>query len=300
MDVPVVLAIAGVVALLIGFLGGGIRAKEIEIPSIPTLARVVVSVGGLFLIGVAIWLSSPDAFTSPPPPTDLPTEPPADVTLAPSPVATLPTVTETSTPGTAGETFTVTPDPATSDTFVEDFTRGSQYWETGLKDSDGRTASRSVVNGVFRWQVTAKQDVVTGIGSKLPIMSDFDLEVTLKKVEGSETVQYGVAFRETETGSYSFFLGSNGYYVLAKWSEADSWVNLIDWTASTAINLNGENKLRVYAVGDKLRLYINDTLVADFVDSSFAAGNIDIEAWLDAEENLTLDMTSFKITLLSP
>ena len=45
MDVPVVLAIAGVIALLIGFLGGGFKAKEIEIPSIPTALQVLEQLG---------------------------------------------------------------------------------------------------------------------------------------------------------------------------------------------------------------------------------------------------------------
>jgi len=59
MTVPVVLAIAGVVSLLVGVLGGGIKAKEIEIPTVPPIARVISSVLGLILIGFAIWLSFP-------------------------------------------------------------------------------------------------------------------------------------------------------------------------------------------------------------------------------------------------
>jgi hypothetical protein len=297
MDVPVVLAIAGVVALIIGFLGGGIRAKEIEIPSIPTPARVIVSIGGIAFIALAIWLSSPSTFT-PSEPTALP------VAAATASNTVMPSITETETsaPPEAQETPVATLDlPDSSNTFVEDFTKGSLYWETGMYEGDRATVSRSVANGAFRWQVTPKVAVSTGIGSKLPIVSDFDLEVTLKKVDGPDSVEYGVVFRKNDAGGYYFMIAPSGQYALSKWSEeAQEWIDLIDWTQSTHINLNGENKLRVYAVGSKIRLYINENLVADYVDQSFAAGTIDTGVWLGAGENLTLDMTSFKIVLLSP
>jgi hypothetical protein len=66
MSVPIILAMAGVIALLIGVLGGGIKAKEVEIPWISPRGRVVSFVAGLGLIGIAIWLSlGPVATNSP-------------------------------------------------------------------------------------------------------------------------------------------------------------------------------------------------------------------------------------------
>jgi hypothetical protein len=59
MTVPVVLAIAGVVALFLGVWGGGIKAKEIEIPPAPPKARLIVGIVGFIFIGISIWLSSP-------------------------------------------------------------------------------------------------------------------------------------------------------------------------------------------------------------------------------------------------
>lgn len=58
MEVPVVFAIAGVVALLVSVLGGGIKIKEVEIPSMPPIARIVVGIVGLGLISASVWLSS--------------------------------------------------------------------------------------------------------------------------------------------------------------------------------------------------------------------------------------------------
>jgi hypothetical protein len=56
---PVVLAIAGCIALLVGLFGGGIKAKEIEVPRISALPRISSSILGIVLIGISIWLSLP-------------------------------------------------------------------------------------------------------------------------------------------------------------------------------------------------------------------------------------------------
>ena len=60
-NVPVVLAIVGGVALLLGVLGGGIEAEKIKIPSLPLIVRIIAGTIGVILIGVSIWLYSSTA-----------------------------------------------------------------------------------------------------------------------------------------------------------------------------------------------------------------------------------------------
>jgi hypothetical protein len=57
MTLPVVLAIAGCIALLIGLSGGGISAEQVVVPKIPTLSRVLAGLIGLAFIGIAIWIT---------------------------------------------------------------------------------------------------------------------------------------------------------------------------------------------------------------------------------------------------
>jgi hypothetical protein len=59
MSVPTVIAVVGGIALLIGIFGGGVKAKEVEIPSINTRARVVSVIIGTVLLAAAALLSSP-------------------------------------------------------------------------------------------------------------------------------------------------------------------------------------------------------------------------------------------------
>jgi tetratricopeptide (TPR) repeat protein len=57
MEVPAIIAIIGGIAFLVGLLGGGIKAVQIEIPQLPRWLRFLSSLTGVVLIGIAIWLS---------------------------------------------------------------------------------------------------------------------------------------------------------------------------------------------------------------------------------------------------
>ena len=54
MTLETVLGIAGVVALLIGLSGGGITIKELKVPKISSLVRVLSGILGMMFIGIAV------------------------------------------------------------------------------------------------------------------------------------------------------------------------------------------------------------------------------------------------------
>lgn len=81
-----VLAIAGSIALLVGLFGGGVKAKEIEVPKISISARIFSGLVGIVLIGIAIRLPNPLPQSEPPTSTPIPpTEPiPTQVQIIPA------------------------------------------------------------------------------------------------------------------------------------------------------------------------------------------------------------------------
>ena len=86
MTLPIVLAIAGCIALLVGLFGGGVKAKEIEIPKISPVSRMFSILIGLIMIGAATELSFPSFTRSPdatPEPTKEPTAAPPTSTPIP-------------------------------------------------------------------------------------------------------------------------------------------------------------------------------------------------------------------------
>lgn len=101
---PIILAIAGSIALLTGLFGGGVKAKEIEVPTLARGPRILSSLIGIGLIGIAIWLSSPNtppetpSFTA----TPVPTTESTSMQILPLSTSThiptdIPTATQTST-----------------------------------------------------------------------------------------------------------------------------------------------------------------------------------------------------------
>jgi hypothetical protein len=64
MTVPVILAIVGGLALLIGIVGGGVEWKGISIRSIEPITRGILALLGVILLGTAVWLG--DQETIPP------------------------------------------------------------------------------------------------------------------------------------------------------------------------------------------------------------------------------------------
>lgn len=129
-----------------------------------------------------------------------------------------------------------------------------------------------------------------------PVFTDFDLRVTITATEGSIDNAYGVVFRlqEPETGCdmpavvfcdmaqidlleiplrlmfrsqssgatayYMFLMSSDGYYSVWRGTRETS-ERLSAWIPSDAIvqGLNAENRVRVVAVDDTFRFYINKT-----------------------------------------
>lgn len=59
MTLPIVLAIAGSIAILLGLFGGGIKAKEIEVPKISAFPRILLILVGLSLVWASIGLPFP-------------------------------------------------------------------------------------------------------------------------------------------------------------------------------------------------------------------------------------------------
>jgi hypothetical protein len=93
MTLPIVLTVAGCVALLVGLFGGGVKAKEIVVPKISILPRIFSIVMGIGLIWVGTQLSLIPDNSSPIPAETLAPEPPTAAPIPPTLALVLPAVT---------------------------------------------------------------------------------------------------------------------------------------------------------------------------------------------------------------
>jgi hypothetical protein len=115
-----------------------------------------------------------------------------------------------------------------------------------------------------------------------PIFADFVLEVDVTQLAGDLESSYGLLFRMQNPGQfYRFDITGSGMYVMERHNGDGTWTRFLDdWADSAAIKqgLTVSNRLKVVAQGPLLSFYVNDQLLQQVNDGSFAAGQIALDA----------------------
>ncbi|MBN2353072.1 MAG: DUF1080 domain-containing protein [Spirochaetales bacterium] len=134
-----------------------------------------------------------------------------------------------------------------------------------------------------RWSIDGTDLVMTGIGLGTPAFAftddnftDFAFEVKASKATGTLNNPVGVWFRCIDgNNGYCFNVAPDGEYSLWK-MVGGSATAIASWASSSAIlpGLNAWNTLKVTAGGSSLSIYVNDTLLGTYTDTSFASGKI--------------------------
>jgi hypothetical protein len=214
LDLQIVLAIAGSIALLIGLFGGGVKAKEIEIPKIRVWPRILSGMVGVALIGTAIRLPSmapapeqPTTMLPPveaPTPTEVPTDTPTD-TPSNTPTNT-PTDTLTATP-TDRPTAKSTPVP-----IILIIRADNDYWfDTGIDVKPGQTIEISVSGEINFHGGTPEAASGPNGNDAFPCFfencpgKDLPAGLVLGRV-GNETFQIGAGIRTTVASGGRLYL----------------------------------------------------------------------------------------------
>jgi regulation of enolase protein 1 (concanavalin A-like superfamily) len=145
LTLQIVLAIAGSVALLIGLFGGGVKAKEIEVPKISVGPRILSSLVGIALIAMAIRLPY---FAPPAESTPIPMEDPAPSTVEEFPPPTSPTSHPTDPSIDAPNMWTATQTPADTPIFTPNATEEPAPEVIPF----GSLGNPGLLNAAFGWQ----------------------------------------------------------------------------------------------------------------------------------------------------
>jgi hypothetical protein len=143
------------------------------------------------------------------------------------------------------------------------------------------------------WYVDSSEEVIRGIADgELSIevarvdysgwsdLEDFSLpdvivEVDARKASGPDLNAFGVLCRYQDSDNfYALEIGSDATYAIYRIAGGD-YTALVEWTSSDAIATgSGANRLRAECVGDKLRLFANDVLLAEVADDALDAGSV--------------------------
>lgn len=273
MTVPVVFAIAGVIALLLGALGGGIKAKEIEIPPAPPRARILITVAGFIFIGISIWLSTPTSTSSQ-----------VALTETPSPTATIasintPVIIDTATPDISKisneELFNLAStqwQKIASDDFSDN---QNDWWIEDYTTSSGDYYD-ATING--KYQIDFKttdgtSDRFTSDIITIP-QNDFFLKVDVRRSQ-QPSCSAGIIW-ETSTGYYAFVINDvdSEFKLFSHEYNTDEYPDIIGWRDSKYILKDEINRLIVIHLGELYKLYINDQFVGEETGKYRNNGNV--------------------------
>lgn len=141
-------------------------------------------------------------------------------------------------------------------------------WETYLDDG----VALQVVDGAYRVQ-TGDEGYIWGLNEALH--DDVVIEVTSNQLSSFENNAYGVMCRADTSNNgdgYYFLISGDGYYTISK-GEGEDVSQLVEWTASSAIN-NGQesNTIRAVCIGNYLAMYVNDKFLTEIEDTAYTSG----------------------------
>ena len=213
--------------------------------------------------------------------------PSATATLTPThtltPTRTL-TPTNTSTPTI---TPTQTPDPKTATAQAFQNTVTAYQWQITLSDAfeDNRNEwlvgnfddalakdLREITDGKYRWDTTSSDTFIKWSRAVTEPASDMYLSADVRQVDGSNSTDFGLIFREDSDSSFYYFSINNDQQYSLYLRGKDGWKSIIDSTFNSAIIPWQFNRLAVLAEGDHIILFINDQYIADVRDASIPVG----------------------------
>ena len=158
--------------------------------------------------------------------------------------------------------------------FTDDFSAIDSIWQTSY---DGETAGYYKA-GAYHISINTDNLVVWESGDIA--VTDFLAEADVAHYDGPLVNEGGLLFRYVDSDNfYSFMVSSDGFYVVKK-QEDGEWVTLVDWEESDVAETGPQstNRLGILAEGAQLAFFINDELVAEVEDDSFAEGGIALAA----------------------
>lgn len=176
----------------------------------------------------------------------------------------------------------VLPDPRPADLVTvmqESFVDNRNDWVTGPLEKGAEfwiTSTAEIRQGVYRIEGRAQQDVVWWIHPDIQELQDFYLSVDLRQVSGPANAELGVVFRIGRNGYYAFTIAPGVQeYALDLW-DAGQWIELIDWTYTSALASAGWNTIQVRASGSNFSFWINRWHVADIQDNTLPEGKVGV------------------------
>ena len=178
---------------------------------------------------------------------------------------------------------------------ADDFDSDNNKWYTGTDEDDYARLQRTIENSVYRWEATAKQGFISWLTVEIPEVTDFYAAVEAERVAGSSASDAGMIFREDSANNFYYFaVADDSFFVSLNYD--NKWIDLIDWSRSSAIRAGEVNRLAVIAQGSHFIFLINDQVVGDAVDDHIASGSVGLGFQIhERDQQVTVQFDNFEL-----
>ena len=177
----------------------------------------------------------------------------------------------------------------------DDFRRNTGAWDLEPTDSADYALERRELH------ISVTEPNILAWSTHETPLSDFILEADVSAITSPMDGHYGFAFRLIDSDNfYEFVISPRGTFSL--WKKVDGeWTELTDWTESDAIDTaeDAVNRIGVLATGPNLAVTINDEIVAQVTDDTFADGSFGMLAGVYDEAGLEAVFDNVQIWDLS-
>jgi len=201
--------------------------------------------------------------------------------------------------------LTTTPPPITNVPSVsiisDSFNSNVNDWLMGSRSDDFATVEWSLTDGKYRWDVKAHKGVNWHVQPAIEPLSDFHLTVDAQQSSGAESAAYGSVFRLIDRDNFYYFAISNTQMYTFSLQYKNEWIQLIEWTTSSAIRPGEVNKIEIIAEGSYFRFLINDQFISDVYDDRLTSGKAGLSIDLyDAGDTGVFEFDNFEISASAP
>lgn len=182
--------------------------------------------------------------------------------------------------------------------YSQDFSTVPPEWLLTPYDSDAVSVSYQLRDGVYAWEVTARQ------GSALwnlpdPAIAlptgDFLFTATIHFTTPGSPAAAGLMFRVLDDDNFYFAKLSPAGEVSVYALQGDQWIKLVEPVQSDHFNAGQPNRLIVTQTGGVYEVQVNDYAVLSFRDNRFQGGNFGIITDLEAESKAVITFDDVRV-----
>ena len=181
--------------------------------------------------------------------------------------------------------------------FFDTFDNNENEWLDGEIDDEYSTI-QVTIDGVYKWEATAKQGFAWRVWPESDLTSDFYLAVDAQNLGDNVDAQYGLIFRENDDAYFYWEIIDTQNFRF--FSYQNEWIELIPSTYTDAIQPGAMNHLVVVSEDDDFQFWINDQYVGQASGSFPSKGQVGVAIGLSYEgEESTIIFDNFELRALS-